>query len=73
MFLEVQGVGAEEINAVINGQDLFLPVTDLFDFLKIKNVSSQGLESITGFFINPEAPYSISRTRKPDRISGQNI
>jgi len=62
VFLEVRGVGAGEIAAVIKGQDLLLPVTDLFDFLKIRNVPSQGLESITGFFINPDATYTISRT-----------
>ena len=41
--------------------ELFLPVTDLFDFLKIRNVPDQDLESISGFFINPEATYIISR------------
>ena len=62
VFLDVRGVGAEEIPAVIKGDELLLPVSDLFDFLKIKNVSSKELETITGFFINPDATYSISRT-----------
>lgn len=34
VFLEVPLVGGGEIAAVIKGQDLYLPVTDLFDFLK---------------------------------------
>ncbi len=62
VFLDVPRVGGGDINAVIKGQELFLPVTDLFDFLKIRNVPSPDLESISGFFINPEAPYLISRT-----------
>jgi hypothetical protein len=61
VFLDVRGVGAGEIEAIITGQEVLLPVTDLFDFLKIKNVPSQDLESITGFFINPDATYIISR------------
>ena len=38
VFLEVPRVGGGEISAVIRGEELFLPVTDLFDFLKIRNV-----------------------------------
>jgi hypothetical protein len=63
VFLEVPLVGGGEIAAVIKDQNLYLPVTDLFDFLKIRNVPSPGLESISGFFINPEAVYSISKTK----------
>lgn len=62
VFLDVPRVGGGDISAVIKGQELFLPVTDLFDFLKIRNVPSPGLESISGFFINPEATYLINRT-----------
>ncbi len=63
VFLEVPRVGGGEISAVIRGEELFLPVTDLFDFLKIRNVPSSGLESISGFFINPEAKYEIDRLK----------
>jgi len=62
VFLEVPGVGVGEIEAVIKGNELYLPVTDLFDFLKIKNSPSDELQSITGFFISPDAKYSINRT-----------
>ena len=37
VFLNVPGIGGTEITAVIRGEELYLPVTDLFDFLKIKN------------------------------------
>jgi hypothetical protein len=62
VFLEVPGVGGTEISAVIMGEELFLPVTELFNFLKVKNISSSGLETISGFFISPEMEYAISRT-----------
>ena len=67
VFLEVPRVGGGEIDAVIKGKELYLPVTDLFDFLKIRNVPSQGLESISGFFINPEATYIIDRSENQIR------
>ncbi len=62
VFLEFPRVGGFEISAVIMEEDLFLPITDLFDFLKIRNVPAPGLESISGFFISQEADFVISRT-----------
>ena len=38
VFLDVPRLGGTEMDAVIKGDELYLPVTDLFDFLKIKNV-----------------------------------
>jgi hypothetical protein len=61
VFLEVPGVGGSDISSVIRGTELFLPVTDLFDFLKISNIPEPDLESVSGFFINPEATFIISR------------
>jgi hypothetical protein len=58
--LEIPRVGGGEINALIKAEELYLPVTDLFDFLKIRNVPSSGLETISGFFISPEATFEIN-------------
>jgi hypothetical protein len=69
VYLEIPKVGGGEINAVISGEELFLPITDLYDFLKIKNIPSRGLDSITGYFINQQARYIISR--KSNSISYQ--
>ena len=63
VFLNVPNVGSGEIDAVIKGSEVYLPVTDLFDFLKIRNIPSPGLETITGFFINQETIYSIDRVK----------
>jgi cell division protein FtsN len=60
VFLEIPRVGGFEIPAVIKGQDLYLPIKDLFDFLKIRNVPSADNETVSGFFISPEAEYIIS-------------
>ena len=39
VFVEVPQVGGSEISAAINGNELFLSVTELFDFLKILKLS----------------------------------
>lgn len=63
VFLEIPGVGGGEINALIKKEELYLPVIDLFDFLKIRNVPSSALEEISGFFPNPDAKYLIDRLK----------
>jgi len=49
------------MDVLIKGQEVFLPVTGIFDFFKIRNVPSPGLDTITGFFINQEATFFIDR------------
>ena len=61
LFLDVPNLGGAEIDVLIKGNDIYLPITDFFDFLKIRNVPSAGLDTISGFFINQEATYSIIR------------
>ncbi len=63
IFLEIPGIGGGEINALIKNEELYLPVIDLFDFLKIRNVPSTSLETVSGFFVNPEAKYIIDRIK----------
>ena len=57
--LEIHRLGATEIDAVIKGKELYLTITGLFDFLKIKNIPSADFESVSGFFINPDNEYRI--------------
>lgn len=61
VYVRVPYVGVTEIDAVIRGEEVFLSVTGLFDFLKIRNIPSQDLEKVSGFFINPEDTYTIDR------------
>ncbi len=63
VFAEIPRVGGTEIDALIKSEELYLPVTDLFDFLKIRNVPSPDLEDISGFFVNPAATYLIDRIK----------
>ena len=62
VFLEIPRFGGTELDVAIRGTELFLPVTSLFDFLKIKNVPSSEFETISGFFIDDQNEYFINRT-----------
>lgn len=72
IYVEIPGFGGTEIPSAIKGNDLYMSVTDLFDFLKVRNLPSRDLDSISGFFVNHEATYLISypagRIRFQDRI-----
>lgn len=59
IFMNVQGVGSIEIPAVISNEIAYMAVADVFNFLKIKNTLSPRLDSITGFFIDPDARFFI--------------
>jgi len=71
--LEIQRIGGTEVEAVIKGKKLYLAITDLFNFLKIKNIPSPDLESISGFFINPDNEYLIDRLNNKIHYSGKTI
>src|SRR5512139_1060860 len=73
VFLEIPRVGGTEIDAAIRNEQLYLPVTNLFDFLKIRNTPSQDLETIDGFFINPEATYTIDRPSNSITYQGKTF
>lgn len=57
----VPRIGGTEIPAVISNETLYLSVTDVFDFLKIKNTATAGFDSMSGFFINEKSLYLIDR------------
>lgn len=56
--LTVQRLGTFEIPVAIKGEEAYLPVSDLFDLLKIKN-ETEG-ELLQGFIIHPDSTYTIN-------------
>ena len=62
VYVRVPYIGVTEVDAAISDETVYLSVTGLFDFLKIRNIPSADLETVTGFFINPDDTYTIDRT-----------
>ncbi|MEZ5082327.1 MAG: SPOR domain-containing protein [Bacteroidales bacterium] len=63
LFLDVPDLGGRDMDVLILDNEVFLPITDLFDFLMIRNIPSPGLDTISGFFINQDATYLIDREK----------
>ena len=61
VFLYIRQVGSAEMPAYIHGEVLYLPVTNVFSFLKILNTPTPGFDSVSGFFINQQSPFLVDR------------
>lgn len=61
--INIQKIGAHEITALIKNEEIYLPVGDLFDILKIKNTTSADLNLITGSIIDPKILYTIDKLK----------
>lgn len=59
VVLMVPRVGAVEIPAAIRDEQAYLPISEFFDFLKIRNKLSAGMDSVSGFFIQAKNTYLI--------------
>jgi hypothetical protein len=57
----IRQIGTAEIPAYIQGQVLYLPVVNVFSFLRIQAIPTPGYDSVSGFFINQQSPYLIDR------------
>lgn len=67
------GIGAAEIPALVIGNEVYLPVSDLFNFLTIKNSLSPAGDSISGHLLNPKDIYSINRISRTIRYQDKLI
>jgi hypothetical protein len=61
--LHVPRIGSLEIPVIIHEQTVYLSVTALFDFLRIRNRPSEKFDQVTGFFIHPQATYTIDKSQ----------
>jgi hypothetical protein len=73
IYMNVQGVGNVQIPAAIRNEAAYLSVTDVFDFLKIRNTPSPGLDSVSGFLISPQAVFLIDKKNNRIYYQGKKI
>ncbi len=73
VYFNVQSIGGVEIPAAIYGQQAYLSITDVFDFLKIKNVPSDRFETVKGFIIKEEATYLVDAKNHQIQYQDKNF
>lgn len=69
--MNVPDYGNVEIPIAIKDQDAYLPVKELFDFLKIKNNRDNGV--FKGFIIHPDSTYQINPAANEIVYKGQSF
>ena len=57
--MHIPKIGMMELPVAIKDLDAYLSVKDLFDYLKIKNETSDNSKVITGFLLQPDAAFRI--------------
>ena len=73
VYIKIPYIGQREIDALIRGEEVYLPVRDLFNFLRIRNVVSDDLETVTGFFIDPGNSYTVSHASSQIDFGGKSF
>src|SRR5664279_2244405 len=59
VFFSVPRIGGADLSAVVRDEVLYLSVTEVFSFLKIKNTFTPGFNTISGFFVNEQDEFLI--------------
>ena len=59
IMFTVNGVGSTELVALVRDEKVALPVTEVFDFIRIRNTVSDGYKQVSGFFLDPVNGYTI--------------
>jgi hypothetical protein len=71
--MNVQGVGGVQIPAAISNDVAYLSVSEVLNYLRIKNIVSPGMDSISGFFIVPQATFMIDVSHNRIHYQGRNF
>ena len=69
VFMNVPGIGTTELQAVIKSDTAYLAITDIFNYLKIRNTPSPKLDSISGSLLTQQETFLIDNVN--NRITFQ--
>ena len=72
VYLRVQGIGGSDIDAIYNynTNQLYLPIDELFQFLRIKYTVSSHQDSIVGFVVDENIPYLVDYRNQKVQFGG---
>ena len=73
VFLAVQGIGGYDVTAIYKNDQIYLPVSEVFQVLKINQKTSEFNDTISGFFLDENNKYIISQSGRSVFIDGKLI
>ena len=73
VYLAVQGVGGYDVTAVYRNDQVYLPVAQIFQCLKINQKTTEFNDTISGFFLDENNKYIISIPGRSVFIDGKLV
>ena len=73
VVVRVNGIGKTALLSVVDGQYVYLPVGEFFNFLKINYAFSDAGDVVSGFFISPSNAYTIDANAGSITLSSKTI
>ena len=73
VFLAVQGIGGYDVTAIYKNDQIYLPVSQVFQCLKINQKTSEFNDTISGFFLDENNKYIISQPGHSVFIDGKLV
>ena len=73
VFLAVQGIGGYDITAIYKNDQIYLPISEMFQVLKINQKTSEFNDTISGFYLDENNKYIISKPGHSVLIGGKLI
>ncbi|MDB5251963.1 MAG: Sporulation Domain-Containing Protein [Flaviaesturariibacter sp.] len=71
VVLTVRQLGSCEVAAVIQKEEAYLSVKEVFNFLKIKVFATSNNDSVSGYFLNPANRYSVDKINNRVTFNGK--
>ncbi|MRG48142.1 hypothetical protein GFS24_23685 [Chitinophaga sp. SYP-B3965] len=73
IFLTVEGIGGTEVSAIVYHETGYLSITEVFNYLRIRNQLSKNSDVVSGSFISEQAIFSIDKTHNQILFKGKII
>jgi hypothetical protein len=73
VYLAVQGIGGYDVTAVYRNDQVYLPVAQVFQCLKINQKTSEFNDTISGFFLDENNKYVISMPGQSVFVDGKLV
>lgn len=73
LTLRIEGVGSTELFTILCGEEVYISLPDLFDFLQIRNSTSDGFTSIEGYLLNQNDFFYIDVDQMELAYRGETI
>ena len=71
--VNVQRIGSFELPALVRGDSAYLSVSDLFNYLRISNSPSQNFDTLSGFFMDPQAVFLLLKKQQLAQYKNQQF